>query len=206
MKKSLILLIMCVIALLVYEIISIYAVFYSEVGAKVNLQNGVWNISVNGTQITKGVDTQFVIDEISTTENDYVKPGRLAPGLSGSFELAINPEDTNVAVRYDVTLNQEELGNSNLNIKSIKEVEQGYELIKTAVNTYTGIISLEQINNGAIHKMKVDVEWVDDNNDESDTELGMDESHQLKIPISVHVIQYLGEEILPIEEVVNQEI
>lgn len=206
LKKLLFLLIMCVIVLLIYKIIDIYAVFHSEVEANVKLQNGIWNITINGTQITTGVETQFVIDEISTTENDYVKPGRLAPGLSGSFELAISPEDTNVSVRYDVTLNQEELGNSNLKIKSIQEVEQGHELIKTAENTYTGIIPLEEINNGIIHKMKVEVEWADDGNDESDTQLGKDESHQLQIPISVHVIQYLGEEITPIEDETNQEL
>lgn len=201
LQKVLILVIMCVLALLIYKIIDIYAVFHSEVEANIELKNGIWNITVNETQITTGVETQFVVDQISTTENSHVKPGTLAPGLSGSFVIAINPEDTNVSVRYDITLNQEELGNSNLKIKSIQEIENNYQLIKTGENMYTGILPLEEIQNGIIHKIQMEVEWLDDGlNNENDTELGKDNTKPLQIPITVHVIQYLGEEITPITE------
>ena len=44
----------------------------------------------------------------------------------------------------------------------------------------------------------MEVEWLDDGlNDENDTNLGKDKTHKLQIPIKVHAIQYLGEEILP---------
>lgn len=206
-KKLFLLLIMCIGILLIYKVINIYALFQSEMKGNVELDNGVWNIIINGDKITTGVDSEFVIDRIDTTQNNYVKPGKLAPGLSGSFEIGINPENTNVSVRYDVTLNQEELGGSNLTIKSIKEVETGYQLIKTAENTYTGIIPLQDINNGVTHKIKMEVEWLDDGlNNESDTIVGKNETHQLQIPIIVHAIQYLGEEITPIiEDEENQE-
>lgn len=204
LQKVLILVIMCILALLIYKIIDIYAVFHSEVEANVKLENGVWNITVNGTQITTGVETKFVVDQISTTENIHVKPGTLAPGLSGSFAMAINPEDTNVSVRYDITLNEEELGESNLKIKSIQEIENNYELIKTGENMYTGIMTLDQIQKGIIHKIQMEVEWVDDGlNNESDTELGKD-TEPLQIPITVHVIQYLGEEIIPITHEIEE--
>lgn len=200
LQKVLIFVMMCVFALLIYKIIDIYAVFHSEVEANVELKNGVWNITVNGTQITTGVETKFIVDQITTTENSHVKPGTLAPGLSGSFTLAINPENTNVSVRYDITLNQEELGDSNLKIKSIQEIEKNYQLIKTGENMYTGVMPLEEIQNGILHKIQMEVEWVDDGlNNESDTELGKD-TEPLQIPITVHVIQYLGEEITPITE------
>ena len=200
LQKVLIFVMMCVLALLIYKIVDIYAVFHSEVEANVELENGVWNITVNGTQITTGVETQFVVDQITTTENNHVKPGTLAPGLSGNFVMVISPENTNVSVRYDITLNQEELGESNLKIKSIQEIENNYQLIKTGENMYTGVMTLEEIQNGIIHKIQMEVEWVDDGlNNESDTELGMD-TEPLQIPITVHVIQYLGEEITPITE------
>ena len=205
LQKVLFLLMMCVFALLVYKIIEIYAVFHSEVEANVELKNGIWNITVNETQITTGVETQFVVDQITTTENSHVKPGTLAPGLSGSFVIAISPEDTNVSVRYDITLNQEELGNTNLKIKSIKEIQSNYELIKTAENMYTGIMQLEEIQNGILHKIQMEVEWVDDGlNNESDTELGKD-TEPLQIPITVHVIQYLGENITTVTDEQGQE-
>lgn len=200
LRKSLILITMVICVFFIYKIINIYAVFQSESEANVKLENGVWNIKVNGTQITTGVETQFTIDQITTTENMHVKPGTLAPGLSGNFCFLISPEDTNVSVRYDITLNQEELGESNLAIKSIQEVENNYELIKTNENTYTGIIPLEKIQNGNKHKIQMEIEWVDNGeNSENDTELG-ESKEPLRIPISVHVIQYLGEEIIAVTE------
>lgn len=204
--KILFLLIMCIVILLIYKIIDIYALFYSEMEGNVQFQNGRWNIIVNGEKITTGIQEEFVMDLIDTTQSDYIKPGKLAPGLSGNFEIEINPQDTNVSVRYDITLNQEELGGSNLTIKSIEEVEIGYELIQTAENTYTGVIPLADITNGVNHKIKLEIEWQDDGlNNESDTQIGKNETHKLQIPITVHAIQYLGEEIIPITGEEKQE-
>ena len=200
-KKVLFLLIICIFILLIYKIIDIYAVFHSEMDAYVKLENGIWNITVNGEKITTGVETEFTIDEITATQDIHVKPGRLAPGLSGSFEIAINPENTDVSVRYDITLNQEKLENSNVKIKSIGEIEKNYPLIKPSENTYTGIISLDDIKKGVIHKIKMEVEWVDDEKyNENDTKLGSSSIRQFQIPIKVHAIQYLGEEIIPVIE------
>ena len=190
-----------VFILLIYKIIDIYAVFHSEIESNVALENGKWNITINGSDITTGTVTEFVINQITTTENDHVKPGNLAPGLSGSFEIEINPEDTNVSVRYDITLNQQELGDSNLKIRSIEEIEQNYKLIQTDENTYTGVILLEEINQGINHRIRMEVEWADEEiSNEADTTLGTDVTNKLQIPITVHAIQYLGEEITPITE------
>lgn len=200
-RKILFLLMTSVFILLIYKIIDIYAVFHSEIESNVALENGKWNITINGSDITTGTVTEFVINQITTTENDHVKPGNLAPGLSGSFEIEINPEDTNVSVRYDITLNQQELGDSNLKIRSIEEIEQNYKLIKTDENTYTGVILLEEINQGINHRIRMEVEWADEEiSNEADTTLGTDVTNKLQIPITVHAIQYLGEEITPITE------
>ena len=122
-KKFLLLLIMFTIILLIYNALKIYAVFYSEMVGNVNFEKGKWNITINGDNITGGVETEFIIDQIETTENNYVKPGKLAPGLSGKFLIAINPENTDVSIKYDITLNQEELGDTNMKIKSIREID-----------------------------------------------------------------------------------
>lgn len=200
-RKILFLLMTSVFILLIYKIIDIYAVFHSEIESNVALENGKWNITINGSDITTGTVTEFVINQITTTENNHVKPGNLAPGLSGSFEIEINPEDTNVSVRYDITLNQQELGDSNLKIRSIEEIEQNYKLIQTDENTYTGVILLEEINQGINHRIRMEVEWADEEiSNEADTTLGTDVTNKLQIPITVHAIQYLGEEITPITE------
>lgn len=67
LKKILFLLIICIFVLLIYKIVQIYAVFHSEVEANIKLENGTWNITVNGTKITSGIEEKFIIDEFSTT-------------------------------------------------------------------------------------------------------------------------------------------
>lgn len=119
--------------------------------------------------------------------------------MSGNFEIVISPENTNVSIKYDITLNEEELGETNLKIKSIQEIDNGIQLVKTAENTYTGLILLDDINKGIKHKISVEIEWVDnEENSKSDTEIGM--NHKLEIPIIFHATQYLGEEIIPVTE------
>ena len=123
--KSLMILFLCIIIVIIYTIIRIYALFYSESMAKVQLKNGVWNIIVNGTDITKGENINFLIDNVSTFENEHVKPGNLAPGLTGFFKIGIDPQHTDVSIKYEISLNQEELTNSNIIIKSITETKEG---------------------------------------------------------------------------------
>ena len=195
-KKCLILICLCIILLLIYGIVRIYALFYSELYARVQLKNGVWNIVVNGTDITKGTDVTFVIDNVTLQDNEHVKPGNLAPGLMGTFKISINPKDTDVSIRYNVSLDEEQLTNSNIQIKSIKETQAGNELIKIDKNTYTGIIPLEKIKEGNTNEITVEVEWKEnEDNNEQDLALGSIWNVEYQIQITVYVSQYLGEEI-----------
>ena len=194
--KSLILLSIILIAIIVYQIIHIYAVFNSEVSGNIEFEKGKWNIFVNGTEISSGIDKEFVIDKINVDNAANVKEGKLAPGVTGDFEISINPTNTNVSVRYYISLNQEGLTNKNIKIKSIEETAEGNSLINTAENTYTGIMPLEKIQTGVVNNIKVEIEWKnEEENNEEDTELGVVYNSKLEIPIKVHFSQYLGEEI-----------
>lgn len=200
LKKLVTLIFMCIILFLIYEIVHIYAVFYSELTGRVRFENGVWNIKINDTEISNGTKKTFEVNQINTEENNSVKPGKLAPGLSGSFDILINPENTSVSIRYDISLNQEALTNKSIKIKSINEVLDGNELIKTEEDTYTGIIPLEKIKSGIENKINIEVEWIDDEeNSKQDTILGTNDMAKIKIPIDVYVCQYMGEEINSIE-------
>lgn len=197
-KKIIILVCMCSILILIYEIVHIYAIFYSEVTGNVETKNGKWVIEINGTEISKGVQKDFVIDQINIDQSEHVKEGKLAPGLSGNFEIQIKPKNTDVSVKYEISLNEENLKNSSLKIKSISETEYNNELIRTEKNTYTAIIPLEKIKQGVTNSIKVEVEWENqEENNEEDTKDGNKYQSVLEIPISVRVSQYLGEEILP---------
>ena len=200
-KKGFILVCLCIILLLIYGIVRIYALFHSELYAKVQLKNGTWTILVNSTDITKGTDVKFTIDNIQIQENEHVKPGKLAPGLIGNFKISINPTDTDVSVRYDINLDKEKLTNDNMQIKSIKETLLGNELVQVAENTYAGVITLEEIKAQKTNEVTVEIEWAEnDDNNEQDVNLGSIWNAECQVPIIVHVSQYLGEEISPYNE------
>ena len=200
--KKIYLLYICIILILIYCIIQIYAVFQSEVSGSVNIKNGVWQIKINNTDISRGTDKQFVVDEIEVQNNEHVKPGNLAPGLSGTFDILIDPTNTDVSIKYDISLNQENLTNKNISIKSIKEANKGAELVRTGENTFTGIITLDEIKKRITNNIEVEVEWKDnEETNKEDIEIGSkSEDYKLDIPIIVHVSQYLGEEIVAYEE------
>lgn len=84
-KKILWLLMCIIIAVIIYEIIHIYAIFYSEMNGNVQFNKGKWNIYVNGTEISRGIETSFVIDQISIDENSHVKAGNIAPRIIWEF-------------------------------------------------------------------------------------------------------------------------
>lgn len=201
-KKLIILACMCIMLILVYEIIiHIYAIFYSEVAGNIQLKNGTWNIVVNGTEISKGVEKNFEIDNINIQENEHVKSGKLAPGLSGDFEIQISPQNTDVSVKYEISLNTEAMTNTSLKIKSIEEEEENNTLIRTGENTYTAVIPLEKIKQGKTNKVKIIVEWKNnETNNEADTSEGKVYQAKLKIPIKFTATQYLGETITPYEQ------
>ena len=197
--KKLLWLFMCIIiVVIIYEIIHIYAVFYSEMSGNVQFENGKWNIYVNGTEISTGIQTTFTVDQINVDESSHVKPGNLAPGLSGDFEIAINQTNTDVSVRYDITLNKENMTNENIQITGIVETEDNNTLTRTGENTYTGIIPLQKVKNGTTNTIQISILWVDDYLDSNqDASTGTITNPKLHIPITVHVSQYLGETVTP---------
>ena len=200
-KKIIILACICSMLILIYETIHIYAIFYSEVTGNVQLRNGTWNIVINGTEISNGVEKNFEINNVNIKENKHVKPGKLAPSLLGDFELLIIPQNTDVSIKYDISLNTENMKNSSLKIKSVEEKEYNNELIQTGENTYTAIIPLEKIKQAKNNRIKIEVEWENiETNNEEDTEEGKVYQSKLKIPIKFVASQYLGETIIPYKQ------
>ena len=127
-KKLLIFLCLCIILLIIYGVVRIYALFHSELGANVQLKNGTWNIIVNGTDITKGTDIQFDINNVTVEENEHVKPGNIAPGLTGTFKINIDPKNTNVSTRYDIYLDEEKLTKFNKMIDTLEDLDDVQEV------------------------------------------------------------------------------
>lgn len=187
------------IVLLIVVIVKIfytYALLESDTVKVLNNGLGKWTILVNDVDVTEE-EVEFDIDNIVYGENTTVKSGRLAPGLDGHFDISIDPTNTDVSVRYDITFDHstfEELGTA-FNISSVSE-SSGKNIKRTGENTYTGIISLDEISNNQVDVIRVMVSWPnDETKNENDTELGMKDNPEIEIPVQVRLSQYTGEEI-----------
>ena len=74
----------------------------------------------------------------------------------------------------------------------------GNVMTRTDEFTYSGILDLEDIDDGVKPALRINKNWDDIGSyNESDTNMGIVYNNNITIPVSVHVIQYLGETIVP---------
>lgn len=200
MKKVWILSAILMMIITCYEIGNTYAKYVATAYGITKGDVGAWVVKVNDTIISTGTEEQeFTIDELQYGSNVYVAEGKIAPGTLGYFELEIDATEASVAVTYDVELDLSALTESSDSIKlaKIAKIVDGTETTsgigQKGENTYTGIISLEDIENGKTTLLRVYIEWenVEDNN-EQDSEVGATANSTLSIPIKVKASQYQG--------------
>ena len=81
------------------------------------------------------------------------------------------------------------------------EEKNGYNLIKTGPNTYSNVITLNEIKENKTNNIRVHIKWNNnEENNDKDTEIGLTENNTLNIPVSITVLQYSGEKIEPYVE------
>ncbi len=205
MRKIWILSALVMLLITFYQINSTYAKYFTQAEGIVEESIGAWIVKVNGTNIATGADVQnFTISDLKYNSNDYVLAGKIAPGLLGYFDVEIDATEASVAVRYDVSINFEQLDlsdsiNFSKLVRVVDNVESNTGITKTGASTYTGIVSLDDINAGKTNTIRVYLSWEDDGtgtNDEADSILGTTKDIQVSIPVEVKASQYLGEEIV----------
>lgn len=205
MRKIWILLALIMILITAYQINTTYAKYLTQAQGIVEETIGPWVVKINGTNIATEADVQnFTINDLNYNSNNYVLDGKIAPGLLGYFDVVIDATEASVAVRYDVTIDFEQLNISDsIKFAKLVRVVNGVEdetgIIKTAESTYTGTISLADIETGTTNTIRVYLGWEDDGtgaNDAEDSILGTTKDVQVAIPVEVKASQYLGEEII----------
>ena len=197
MKRWLAILFIIVIFLTCYEISITFGLFETEQTIVVNSDIGKWNIEVNDTSIKSS--TTFDVTSVQVNSEPNVKPNNFAPGTEGYFEITIDPNDTEVSIRYDLTYHAEMIDNPQISILGI-DVIQGEDVVRTGTRTYTGVIPLEDIEDGEVVVIRFNVEWKnDDTNNEIDSLYGLN-STTFELPIEINFLQYTGENIVEYQE------
>ena len=194
MNKKRITILIVLSALLVIVFISTYsyALFENNISGEVETDIAKWKIKVNNSLITDGTSETFVIDTINYTQTDSnVRSGKFAPGIEGYYDLEIDPSNTEVSVKYNIIVDNFET--NNLEVSRVELLTQNAGTLTVDGNTYTGIIPL---NNKKIHKIRMYITWTDYNTEETNAEdsiIGTRDNPDVHIPVTVNLIQYLGE-------------
>jgi len=181
-------------------LITTFGIFESKVSNDTKIKTAAWKIQINDSIVTNEEKT-FSINDVTWSTSNNVLEGKVAPGIEGYFDILIEPNETEVSIKYDLIYDMEYLKNINsaFTITKVEELS-GNNLTLTDKNIYTGIISLNDIKDGKYHIIRTHVKWEDlDDNFQNDYKTGTTEAN-FEIPINVVVSQYLGEEIIKYNE------
>ena len=107
MKKH-ILIILCVFSsiFLIAQVVYTYSLFETERQTVVTSPIAKWNVLVNNSLLTNnyGQENTFNLGSINWNSGGHVRSGKAAPGSVGTFEIEIDPTDTEVSFLYELDI------------------------------------------------------------------------------------------------------
>ena len=199
MKKH-ILIGLCVVSVivLIIQITYTYSLFETDRDAVVVSPIAKWNVLVNNINVTYNLSQQnsFVLGGVNWQSGNHVRAGKAAPGSVGTFEINVDPTDTEVSFLYEITIDTSGFLNDSFYISSVRELNNN-QFIRTGENTYVGIASLSDIQNNTVYHIEIDISWAnDDNNNDRDYALGILAEDTVNIPVTLRFLQYTGSEVI----------
>ena len=159
-----------------------------------------WSVKVNDDTLSGNTST-FTIDRVNWSTSTNVKEGKAAPGSSGYFDIEIDPSGADTSVRYDITFDFSVFEDTSFTLDRVIEIDDK-PIVRSGEYTYSGIINLEDIEDGDTDTIRVYVLWpnVEENN-ASDTEISKSQNGIFRIPTEVSITQHFdGETITPYVE------
>ena len=203
MKKVLKILTLIMLILTILKITDTYAKYFTQTTGTLELEVGKWVIKLNEVDIYSdaGETIEFLIEpDPNLISSSNTAPGKISPASTWYADVILNSEGTEVAIRYDIEIDLSCYENVSLeHAISVEGVAR--EIKRTGENTYTGIISLAEVQANQLETIRCSIKW---NNDENknleDTAIGEVYGQSFEIPVKVTCTQYLGEEIIEYTE------
>lgn len=192
MRKQLWAVSILLFVVLILVVCNSYGLFENNATATEQNPVGGWTINLNDILISESGQTTINIDEFVYDSSTTINDGYIAPGRSGYFDLILDPSGTDVAIKYEITFNLDELYEDNITYSV--DMLSGESATQVDENTYAGIITLDDIDDGETISLRVHVNWLNDETlNDPDTELGIVLNNKISIPINIKLVQYLGE-------------
>ena len=207
MKKLITILVLIMLFISFFQISNMYALYKEQIQGEYGTLLGVWSIKVNNTEITSGgQDITFEItdDQLQYIESDYIEAGKIAPDGQATFDIVIDPTNTDVSIVYEIDVKSDTTANANIELLSVESYFQKdgetekitNETVNQAGNLYKGVIPVNLINQAYKNYITLKFKWVNiEENNQTDSVLGETEGETLSVPVAIKLKQYTGEGI-----------
>ena len=164
MKKVLKILTLIMLIITILKIGDTYSKYYTKAHTATLSQDvGQWIIKVNEMDIYSetGESVELEIDKFSNFTNNYTSPNKISPFSEGYTDIVIDSTGTDVAVKYDIQLDVQGTYVQGVETR-LEMIADEHVLIKTAEDTYSGMISLADVKAGEKIKIRAYILWMND--------------------------------------------
>ena len=183
-------------AFLYYNSISSYSSYESSIDGNVDSKVSGIKLNINGQDVILNSENGVLLDNIILNSSAHTRPGTISPGADGNISFTLDPSGSGVAILYDFTIIDKQSDKNKLLTCTGFKSSNG-NLIRTGENTYTGLITLDDINKNKVIDLSLGFIFDDE---EVEGITSDDAPLENFISISFHAVQYNGEEIVPYSE------
>ena len=194
-KFAIIFIIVVIVCFLYLGAKGTYTSYESEIEGRMNTSVAGIKLLINGVDVVASggtLDTRVILDN-TTWESTHTREKKISPGSSGTIDLELDPSGSEVAILYEFRFVDKVIDDDKL--LNFGDITCDHTLTRTAIDTYTGIIPLNDIlSNDKIH-LNVDFyfDYLNDIEGITEDNQGLDDLFE----IHFHAIQYNGETITP---------
>lgn len=165
--------------------------FESKVNDDIQLNVADWKILVDNQDISKQ-EKDIKLRNITWT-SEHTRDNKVAPGSKGVVNVLIDPTTTDVAFKYNISY-EDHKSNPDVILTVTSITLDGKSLTDADNNTFSGILSLDDIKKKKTLSLIIHVEWINDEaNNETDSLIGVNESEANYLKINFEASQYKGE-------------
>lgn len=171
-----------------------YTSYESLIDSNANVPISQIKIFINGENVVANsgsLNNNILLDNVEWTST-HTREGKISPGSSGTISLELDATESEVAILYDFQLVDKEVDEDKY--LTFTSVTSSDTIVKTSADTYSGILTMDDIEDGKIVNLEINFEF----DSTTDIEGIEDDTHNYSdlFDINFHAVQYKGEELV----------
>ena len=182
---------------LYYDAFATLTSYESVVDGKVETTGAKFVIKINGNNI---ITTDGSVKDVNITSSAlgsvHVANNKVAPGSTLTVPVDLNVFGSEVAIKFTFDIVDKTIDNvKSMTLRSIDGSGSSIPLVKTGINSYTGVVTKAMLSNNTNYRYVFNFEFIDEDIYLDESILEVDSSDLFVI--NFNAVQYMGETITP---------